>query len=61
MGPLDWLRGKYSLRGLTVCAYVDDIALHVIGAEALASATLIACGADIVNVLEGDHSMKVSR
>ena len=61
MGPLESLTLRYGHRGLTVCAYVDDIALHVAGAPREASSLLAASTAEIIEVLEDDLGMMVSR
>ena len=39
MGPLDALTLRYGHCDLTVCAYVDDVELHIVGPEAAAAST----------------------
>ena len=61
MGPSDAIQGKYSVRGLTLCTYVDDIALQVAGTEAEAAGTIVEATCELVQWLEEGLLMKVSR
>ena len=59
--PLDLLWDGFQNRGLSLCVYVDDIAVHVIGTETSVAATIVAAADFLVEALENDLSMVVSR
>ena len=59
--PLDRMIFHYTGCPISFCLYVDDIALHVTGASQLVQDLLAAATTEIVELLEGDLAMKVSR
>ena len=59
--PLDLLWDGFQNRGLSLCVYVDDIAVHVIGTETSVATTIAAATDFLVEALENDLSMVVSR
>ena len=58
--PIDRIQVTYSV-GVTVCLYVDDIGVHAIGHEEAVAVTITACTDDLIQCLEDDLDMKVSR
>ena len=60
LDPLDQIQAAYPLY-LTVCLYVDDIALHVVGDHVIVATVLAAATDMLVQILEDDLHMKVSR
>ena len=58
--PLDRIQAKYTI-GTTLCLYVDDIAVHVVGQPGVVATLMAACTDDIITALEDDLEMKVSR
>ena len=58
--PLDDIQVQYSL-GVTVCLYVDDIAINVTGHPEVVAMVLAQCTADLIETLEDKLQMKVSR
>ena len=58
--PLDRVQATYTT-GVTLCSYVDDIAVHVVGHPSVVAAVMAACTDDIITALEDDLDMKVSR
>ena len=61
LAPLDHLWDGFQNRGISLCVYVDDIALHAVGSEAIVACSLADASATLVQRLEGDLSMVVSR
>ena len=59
--PLDRMVFQYTGCPISFCLYVDDLALHAIGASEEVTALLSAATAEIVEMLEGDLAMRVSR
>ena len=60
LDPLDRMHVQYST-GVTLCEYVDDIAIHVVGSPNFVASTLAMCTDDLVKTLEDTLGMKVSR
>ena len=59
--PLDDIQIQYSI-GVTVCLYVDDIAVNVTGIHPeVVAAVLAQCTSDLIATLENDLQMTVSR
>ena len=59
--PLDLLWDGFQNRGLSICVYVDDIALHASGSESSVAAVISGASDLLVTMLEDDVSMIVSR
>ena len=58
--PLDRIQAQCTI-GLTLCLYVDDIGVHVVGHEDMVATTLAACTGELIHMLEDELGMKVSR
>ena len=58
--PLDDIQIQYPI-GVTVCLYVDDIAVNVTGHPEVVAAVLAQCTSDLIATLEDDLQMTVSR
>ena len=61
MRPLDRLWDGFQNRGLSLCAYVDDVALHFAGTAAGVASVAAQAAEQLVQTLEGELSMVVSR
>ena len=59
--PLDRMVFQYTGCPISFCLYVDDIALHATGASQQVLDLLSAATSEIVQILEDDLAMKVSR
>ena len=53
MDPLDAICRAYVPRGLSLCFYVDDIAMHFIGQYAAVVEALTGCINDTIHILGG--------
>ena len=60
LDPIDQVQVTYPI-GVTICTYVDDIGVHVVGHESVVATVIAACTDDIIQRLEQDLDMKVSR
>ena len=61
MDPFDAICRAYVPRGLPLCFYVDDIAMHFVGQFAEVAAALTGCINDTIDMLEGQLCMVASR
>ena len=61
MRPLDRLWDGFQNQGLSLCAYVDDVALHFSGSAASVASTAAQASEQLVHALEDELSMVVSR
>ena len=61
MGPLDRLCHTYVPRGLSLCLYVDDIALHITGNLTDVASVMASCTDRTIEMLEDELLMVVSR
>ena len=63
MGPQDRLQANFVHSGLTLCVYVDDVALHVTGPPEEVATTLTQSTSQISDSLEGEfpHASVSSR
>ena len=61
MRPLDRLWDGFQNQGLSLCAYVDDVALHFAGTSTAVASVAAQASEQLVQELEGELSMVVSR
>ena len=59
--PLDRLVAQYHCRHVSFCVYVDDIGIHASGPVEQVKSELSLAAAELVDILETDLAMRVSR
>ena len=59
MTPLDYLHGTFLK--INLCQYVDDIAIHFTGSRTFVASTLAQSTDSLIQMLENDLQMQVSR